>query len=273
MGDNEIPSPILRVSDLNVAIMRPTRQQVIHDASFEIAPREIFGLVGESGAGKTVVGKSILRLLPEFAKIESGRIEFEGLDLASANENELRGVRGAKITAVQQDPVASLNPSFTVAEQMTDILALHRRLEHSVALQEAERLLVRVGIADPKAVLSKFPFQLSGGMCQRVNIAVAFSCSPSLVIADEPTTALDAITQANMIELMREIQSHSGTSILFITHNLALASKIAGRVAVMQAGRIVETGPTIRILDKPTHAYTKSLIASIPRVKSAPVAA
>ncbi len=217
-----------------------------------------------------MVGRSILRLLPDFAKIENGEVMFEDQNLVELREEELRQIRGAKITAVQQDPNASLNPSFTVADQMTDILMLHRKLGKQEALKEAERLLIGVGIADPKAVLTKFPFQLSGGMCQRVMIAVAFSCSPTLVIADEPTTALDAITQANMIELMRSIQSQSGTSILFITHNLALASKIASRIAVMREGRIVETGSALGILNDPSDTYTKSLIAAIPRVKSVP---
>jgi ABC-type dipeptide/oligopeptide/nickel transport system ATPase component len=251
---------LLQVQELTISFHQV---EVVKNVSFEVEHGEIFGLVGQSGAGKSLTGRAIIRLLPSSAKV-TGRILFKGRDLLSLTEKEIRRIRGKEITLIQQDPVASLNPSFKIQDQITDILKLHLKLDNKEAINRAKKLLSEVGVANPEKVLLKYPHQLSGGLCQRVAIAIAFACEPSLVIADEPTTALDVITQGMVINLMKRMQQRYNTSIIFITHDLALASNICSRIAVMKDGRILEVITSSKnILSEANHPYTRTLLSSI----------
>jgi len=255
---------LLQVQELTISFHQV---EVVKNVSFEVEHGEIFGLVGQSGAGKSLTGRAIIRLLPSTAKV-TGRILFKGRDLLSLTEKEIRRIRGKEITLIQQDPVASLNPSFKIQDQITDILKLHLKLDNKEAINRAKKLLSEVGVANPENVLLKYPHQLSGGLCQRVAIAIAFACEPSLVIADEPTTALDVITQGMVINLMKRMQQRYNTSIIFITHDLALASNICSRIAVMKDGRILEVITSSKnILSEANHPYTRTLLSSILTLK------
>jgi ABC-type dipeptide/oligopeptide/nickel transport system ATPase component len=255
---------LLQVQELTISFHQV---EVVKNVSFEVEHGEIFGLVGQSGAGKSLTGRAIIRLLPSSAKV-TGRILFKGRDLLSLTEKEMRRIRGKEITLIQQDPVASLNPSFKIQDQITDILKLHLKLDNKEAINRAKKLLSEVGVANPEKVLLKYPHQLSGGLCQRVAIAIAFACEPSLVIADEPTTALDVITQGMVINLMKRMQQRYNTSIIFITHDLALASNICSRIAVMKDGRILEVITSSKnILSEANHPYTRTLLSSILTLK------
>jgi len=238
--------------------------KAVDGPSFDIREKEIFGLVGESGAGKTLTGRSILRLVPKPGKIV-GEVRFKGRNLLSLSEKEIRKIRGKDISAIPQDPLSSLNPAFKIEDQMVDVLRLHLALSKQESKHRSEVLLHQVGIADPHSVLNKYPHQLSGGMSQRVMIAIAFSCEPTLVIADEPTTALDVITQLQIIDLMRRTQETHGTAILFVTHNLWLAARICSRIGVMYAGRLVENASVEKLFESPRHPYTQALLDTIPR--------
>jgi ABC-type dipeptide/oligopeptide/nickel transport system ATPase component len=255
---------LLQVQELTISFHQV---EVVKNVSFEVEHGEIFGLVGQSGAGKSLTGRAIIRLLPSSAKV-TGRILFKGRDLLSLTEKEMRRIRGKEITLIQQDPVASLNPSFKIQDQITDILKLHLKLDNKEAINRAKKLLSEVGVANPEKVLLKYPHQLSGGLCQRVAIAIAFACEPSLVIADEPTTALDVITQGMVINLMKRMQQRYNTSIIFITHDLALASNICSRIAVVKDGRILEVITSSKnILSEANHPYTRTLLSSILTLK------
>ncbi|WFP76342.1 ABC transporter ATP-binding protein [Mesorhizobium sp. WSM4906] len=260
---------LLSVRDLSVAFAQGGSQSTAVDRiSFDIARGETLALVGESGSGKSVSALSVLKLLPyPAASHPSGKILFHGADLLSANERTLRGVRGNKITMIFQEPMTSLNPLHTIEQQIVEVLSLHQGLGDRQARARTLELLTEVGIRDPQKRLDAYPHQLSGGQRQRVMIAMALANEPELLIADEPTTALDVTVQAQILELLADLKSRKGMSMLFITHDLGIVRKIADRVCVMTKGRIVETGPTKEIFANPQHAYTKHLLAAEPKGK------
>jgi oligopeptide/dipeptide ABC transporter ATP-binding protein len=232
--------------------------------SFRIGRGETLALAGESGSGKTVTALSILRLVPPPGRVVSGRVEFEGRDLVALDERELRRVRGARIGFVFQEPMTALNPAFTIGSQIAETLEVHGVARGAAARARAVELLDAVRIPEPGRRARDFPHQLSGGMRQRVLIAAAMACRPALVIADEPTTALDATIQAEILDLLLAMKRESALSLLLITHDLGVVARVADRVAVMYAGRIVETGPAHDVLASPGHPYTRGLLASRP---------
>ncbi|MCX8281862.1 ABC transporter ATP-binding protein [Phyllobacterium sp. 0TCS1.6C] len=260
-------APLLSVRDLSVAFTQGEKQSMAVDhISFDIFPGETVALVGESGSGKSVSALSILKLLPyPPASHPSGQILFNGEDLLDKDERDLRRVRGNDITMIFQEPMTSLNPLHTIEKQIGEILKLHQGLGDRAARERTLTLLQEVGIRDPEKRLGAYPHQLSGGQRQRVMIAMALANRPKLLIADEPTTALDVTVQAQILELLAELKSAQGMSMLFITHDLGIVRKIADRVCVMTGGKIVETGPTREIFDNPQHAYTRHLLAAEPR--------
>jgi len=264
-----LTSPLLSVRDLSVAFAQGGSTSLAVDhVSFEIGKGETVALVGESGSGKSVSALSVLKLLPyPPASHPSGQIVFDGQDLLGLGEKELRAVRGNKITMIFQEPMTSLNPLHTIEQQIGEILALHRGMREGQARKRTLELLEEVGIRDPAKRLSAYPHQLSGGQRQRVMIAMALANEPELLIADEPTTALDVTVQAQILELLARLKERNGMSMLFITHDLGIVRKIADRVCVMTKGRIVETGPTEHIFAEPQHAYTKHLLAAEPKGK------
>jgi ABC-type dipeptide/oligopeptide/nickel transport system ATPase component len=262
--------PVLSVRGLSTQFAT-TRGVVraVQDVSFEVGTGETVALVGESGSGKSVTALSILRLLPPSGRIAHGQILFRGargetIDLATAPERTLRAVRGAGVSMVFQEPMSALNPAFTIGAQITETIRLHQKSSKPEALARAEALLARVGIAEPARRLADYPHQLSGGMRQRAMIAMAVACQPALLIADEPTTALDVTTQAQVLLMLRALQAESGMGLLFVTHNLALVPMIADRVIVMYAGEIVETGPAAAVIEAPEHPYTRALLECLP---------
>jgi oligopeptide/dipeptide ABC transporter ATP-binding protein len=240
--------------------------RVVEDVSFTVRPGETLGLVGESGCGKSVTAQTIMRLLPSPpARIEAGRIVFEGRDLAAMSERELRDVRGNDIGMIFQEPMTSLNPTMTIGRQIAEGLMLHRGMSAASAKPEVLAMLKTVGIGAPERRVEQYPHQLSGGLRQRAMIAMALVCRPKLLIADEPTTALDVTIQAQILTLMRKLQGEFGLSILLITHDLGVVAEMCERVAVMYAGRICEQGPAEQILSRPQHPYTAGLLAAAPR--------
>ena len=236
----------------------------VDDVSFEIRAGETLGLVGESGSGKSVTALSIMRLVQPPGRIAGGRIIFKGRDLLTLSEADMRAVRGAEIALIFQEPMTALNPVFTVGDQIAETLLVHHRATRREARSRAVELLDAVRVPDGAARVDDYPHQLSGGMRQRVLIAMALACQPSLVIADEPTTALDVTIQAQILELLRDMKSAFNLSLLLITHDLGIIAETADRVAVMYAGRIVEEGSVRAIFRNPQHPYTRGLLASIP---------
>ena len=234
------------------------------DVSFEVRKGETLGLVGESGSGKSVTAFSIIRLVQEPGTITAGRILFQGRDLLTLPESDMRHVRGAGIGFVFQEPMAALNPVMRVGAHIAEALTVHGLASRSAARQRAIELLRAVKITDPDKRIDDYPHQLSGGMRQRVMMAIALACKPPLVIADEPTTALDVTVQAQILELLRDMKREFDLSLLLITHDLGVIAETADRVAVMYAGRIVEQGPVRQIFRNPQHPYTRGLLASIP---------
>ncbi|AJE02589.1 ABC transporter ATP-binding protein [Geobacter pickeringii] len=237
----------------------------VNGIDLELQAGETLALVGESGCGKSVTAASILRLVPPPGEIAGGEILFEGTDLLRASDEEMRRIRGDRISMVFQEPMTSLNPVFRIGSQIAEGLMLHRKLSRAEAREEAVRLLVQVGIPSPAARLGDYPHQLSGGMRQRVMIAMALACRPRLLIADEPTTALDVTIQAQILELLDRLRHEIGMALLLITHDLGVVAERADRTMVMYAGRIVEEGPTERLLAAPLHPYTEGLIGSLPQ--------
>ena len=236
----------------------------VDDVSFEIREGETLGLVGESGSGKSVTALSIMRLVQPPGRIARGRLLFKGRDLLTLDERAMQSVRGADISLIFQEPMTALNPVFRVGDQIAETLIVHGRASRSEARVKAVDLLHAVRIPEAAARVNDYPHQLSGGMRQRVLIAIAIACQPSLVIADEPTTALDVTIQAQILDLLREMKSTFNLSLLLITHDLGIIAETADRVAVMYAGRIVEAGPVRAIFRRPQHPYTRGLLASMP---------
>ncbi len=236
----------------------------VDDVSFEVRNGETLGLVGESGSGKSVTALSILRLIEAPGRIASGSIRFKGRELLTLSETDMRAIRGVEIGLIFQEPMTALNPVFTIGNQIAEVLLVHGRTSRRTARARAVELLSAVRIPDAARRLDDYPHQLSGGMRQRALIAMALACTPALVIADEPTTALDVTIQAEILDLLREMKSAFGLSLLLITHDLGVVAETADRVAVMYAGRIVEHGPVRAVLGSPQHPYTRGLIASMP---------
>ncbi len=246
------------------------RFTALHGISFDVRPGRVLGIVGESGSGKSVTALSVLRLLPDdAARIAAGRILFEGQDLARLSERRMRAVRGRQIAMIFQDPTTSLNPIFSIGHQLREPLMLSLGLGRAAADRRAEDLLALVRIAAPRQCLGKYPHELSGGMRQRVMIAMALSCNPKLLVADEPTTALDVTTQAQILELLRDLQAELDMAIMLITHDLGVVASFADDVQVMYAGRIVERAPAERLFERPMHPYTEGLLRSMPSLEEA----
>lgn len=262
---------LLEIKDLTTRFY--TRDGVVHavnGVSYLMRPGETLGVVGESGCGKTVHALSIMRLIPDPpGKIEAGEIRFDGRDLLKLSERQMRLVRGADLAMVFQDPMTSLNPVFTVGYQITEALRLHLGMDKEQARDYAAELLDMVGIPEAAGRLDDYPHQFSGGMRQRVMIAIGFSCSPKLLIADEPTTALDVTVQAQIVELVRRLQEKFGMAVMWITHDLGVVADLAQNVNVMYAGHIVERGTVRDIFKIPRHPYTFALLGSLPRLDEA----
>jgi oligopeptide transport system ATP-binding protein len=260
--------PLLEVSDLHVTF-RSQHQEVkaIRGVDFTIGEGEVVAFVGESGSGKSVTFQSIMRLLPQPpANIDKGKVLYNGRDLTKLSEIEMQKIRGKEIAMIFQDPMTSLNPTIRVGKQITESLMRHQKLTSQEAKKRSIELLKMVGIPSPSERINQFPHQFSGGMRQRAMIAMALACSPKLLIADEPTTALDVTIQAQIIDLLKDLQNNTGSSIVFITHDLGVVAEIADRVAVMYAGKIVETGTLDEIFYDPKHPYTWGLLTSMPKL-------
>ena len=260
--------PLLRVDDLKTYFY--TEEGVVKavdGVTFHVEQGEILGLVGESGCGKTVSALSILRLIPvPPGKIVSGSVHFEGEDLIRMDEDEIRHIRGNAIAMIFQEPMTSLNPVLTIGRQLTETLELHLKMDRRASTQRAVELLETVGIPEARSRINDYPHQFSGGMRQRVMIAMALSCNPKLLLADEPTTALDVTIQAQILELLTRLTRELGTSVIIITHNLGVVARYADRVNVMYAGKIVESATARELYGNPRHPYTLGLLKSVPRL-------
>jgi oligopeptide/dipeptide ABC transporter ATP-binding protein len=239
--------------------------KAVDDVTFSLDTGETLGVVGESGSGKTTLALSILRLLPTAAQAAGGQILFEGEDLLTKSSEEMRKIRGKRIAMILQDPMASLNPLFTIGDQVGEPLRVHEGMQRFKAWAKAIDLLRAVRITAPQTRVREYPHQMSGGMRQRIVGAMGISCEPRLLIADEPTTSLDLTIQAQYLALLRDLQREHGLALIFITHNLGIVAKMCDQVAVMYAGRLVEFGPVRKIFDEPKHPYTRALLQSIPR--------
>ncbi len=261
--------PLLEVRNLTTEYRsaRGTRVvRAVDGISFSLHAGETLGIVGESGSGKSTLALSILRILPPAAVIAGGEVRFEGEDLLVKPARDMRRIRGKRIAMILQDPMASLNPLFTVGDQVAEPLRVHEGASRTSAWTRARDLLRSVRIAAPEQRVGEYPHQLSGGMRQRIVGAIAISCEPRLLIADEPTTSLDVTIQAQYLQLLRDLQRAHGLALIFITHNLGIIAKMCDRVAVMYAGRLVESGPVREIFTAAAHPYTRALLASIPRM-------
>ena len=259
--------PLLEVKGLRTSFY--TRDGVVRAVDgidFHVDRGEIMGLVGESGCGKSVTSLSILRLVARPGRIEAGEVRFDGQDLLTLKEDDMRRIRGDRISMIFQQPTSSLNPVWDVGRQIEEVLRIHRGMKGKAARGRALELLRMVGIPDPERRLKNFPHEMSGGMAQRVMIAMALACEPELLIADEPTTALDVTIQAQILDLMRNLRDETGTAIVLITHDLGVVAEMCDRVAVMYAGEIVEQTDTPSLFRRPLHPYTRGLIGSIPVV-------
>ncbi len=259
--------PLLEIKGLHTSFhTRDGLVRAVDGIDFRVDRGEIVGLVGESGCGKSVTSLSIMRLVAAPGKIESGTIEFDGRDLLTLSDEEMRKLRGDRISMVFQQPTSSLNPVWSVGRQIDEVLRIHRGMKGKAAHARSVELLRMVGIPDPERRLKAFPHEMSGGMAQRIMIAMALACEPELLIADEPTTALDVTIQAQILDLMRALRDETGTAIILITHDLGVVAEMCDRVAVMYAGEIVEETDVTTLFRQPSHPYTQGLIGSIPVV-------
>jgi len=255
----------IEVEGLSVSFPGPDgRQRVLEDVGFRIAAGEVLALVGESGSGKSITALACMRLVPKPGRIDTGRVALEGRELLPLSVPEMRSVRGAGLSMIFQEPMTSLSPVVTVGDQVAEAILLHESVSKRAARERVVALFESVGIPDAAARTNAYPHQLSGGLKQRVMIAMALSTRPRVLIADEPTTALDVTIQAQILELMRDLQRETGTAILLITHDLGIVNELADRVAVMYAGKIVERAPRRALLSDPRHPYTQGLLRSIP---------
>ncbi|MCJ2015241.1 ABC transporter ATP-binding protein [Methylobacterium sp. J-076] len=263
-------APLLAIENLQVHFRTPDGvNRAVDGVSFTIGAGETLAIVGESGCGKSVTSMSILRLLPEPPAAIAGAIRFQGTNLLDLTDKQMRKIRGNDISVIFQEPMTSLNPVLTVGRQIGETLRLHQGLSRSQAEERAVEMLTLVGIPEPKRRVREYPHQLSGGMRQRVMIAIALACSPKLLIADEPTTALDVTIQAQILDLMRDLKRRVGAAIMLITHDLGVVAEVADRVVVMYAGRKVEEAAVADLFRSPRHPYTKGLMGAVPRLGSA----
>ena len=256
-------SALLEVRDLRVSF---GATEVLDGLDFDVREGEVLAIVGESGSGKSVTALSMMRLLGESAEITSGSLRFAGRDLLALSEDEMRRVRGREIAMIFQEPMSSLNPLYTAGFQVAEVLEEHFGRSRKAALENARELFEMVGIPAPEERLRSYPHELSGGMRQRVMIAMAMASEPKLLVADEPTTALDVTIQAQILALMKDVRSRFGTSVLFITHDMGVVASIADRMLVMYAGQIVEEGPVETLFESPRHPYTQRLLACAPAI-------
>jgi oligopeptide/dipeptide ABC transporter ATP-binding protein len=240
--------------------------KAVDGVSFTLAEGETLGIVGESGSGKTVTSLSILRLLPTAARIVGGEIWFAGENLLTKSEREMRHVRGSQITMILQDPMMSLNPLFTIGEQIAEPLRLHRGMHGTSVIERIKEVLRDVRIPSPEVRMREYPHQMSGGMRQRIVGAISISCEPRLLIADEPTTSLDVTIQAQYLKLLKDIQQQNGLAMIFITHNIGIVARMCDKVAVMYAGRLVERAPVRTIFNQSAHPYTEALLHAVPKL-------
>jgi oligopeptide/dipeptide ABC transporter ATP-binding protein len=262
-------APLLDIQNLSTHYVSAQGTRVVRAVeavSLRINARETLGIVGESGSGKSTLALTILRVLPPAARVANGKMLFEGEDLLKKSEDEMRRVRGKRIAMILQDPMASLNPLFTIGDQVAEPIRVHEGAERAVAWRRAFELLKAVRIASPQTRVRQYPHEMSGGMRQRIVGAIGMSCEPRLLIADEPTTSLDLTIQAQYLNLLGELQRTHGLALIFITHNLGIVAKMCDQLAVMYAGRVVESGPIRQIFDTPAHPYTEALLNSIPRM-------
>jgi peptide/nickel transport system ATP-binding protein len=257
--------PLLEVKDLRTSFFTDAGEvRAVDGVSFAVEPGKLMGLVGESGSGKTASVLSVMRLLPESARVVGGAVLFEGRDLLQLGEPEMRAVRGAKIAMIFQEPMTSLNPVFTIGSQIGEAVRLHQRTARRETLARTIEALRLVGIADPERRVNDYPHQLSGGMRQRVMIAMALACNPRLLIADEPTTALDVTIQAQILDLIRELQARLGLAVILVTHDLGVVAQYADDVTILYAARVMEQAPSAELFRNPLNPYTRGLLESIP---------
>jgi peptide/nickel transport system ATP-binding protein len=261
--------PLLEVRDLRTSFFTDAGEvRAVDGVSFAVEPGKLMGLVGESGSGKTVSVLSVMRLLPESARVVGGAVMLEGRDLLELSEPEMRAVRGAKIAMIFQEPMTSLNPVFTIGSQIGEAVRLHQHTARRETLERTIEALRLVGIADPERRVNDYPHQLSGGMRQRVMIAMALACNPRLLIADEPTTALDVTIQAQILDLIRELQARLGLAVILVTHDLGIVAQYADDVTILYAARVMEQAPSAELFRNPLNPYTRGLLESIPGADS-----
>ena len=258
-------STLLDIRDLDLILAGSPPLRLLRRVSLQVESGQIVGVVGESGAGKTMVSRVVLGIAPANTRVTHGAVVFDGRDITHLAERQRRHLLGREIAFIPQNPMTALNPVERIGPQITDVLRMHLDLDKRSAHDRALALLQDVHLRDPARILRQFPHELSGGMRQRVLIAIAFACKPKLVIADEPTTALDVTVQKQILQLIRELQRDSGTAMLFITHDLGVVAKLCDRVAVMHGGRVLESAPAAQLFANPGHDYTRALFAATPR--------